>query len=43
MEIELPAEAYKDHAETPTEYWWAHPDGMWLQAFRLGFRTGFTN
>ena len=34
--IELPEEAYKKRAETPTEYWWAHPDGMWLQTFRIG-------
>ena len=34
--ITLPAEAYKDDAETPTEYWWAHPNGMWLQTFRFG-------
>ena len=34
--IELPEEAYKKDAETPTEYWWAHPDGMWLQTFRFG-------
>ena len=32
-EIELPEEAYEKNAETPTEYWWAHPDGMWLQTF----------
>ena len=32
-EIELPDEAYEKDAETPTEYWWAHPDGMWLQTF----------
>ena len=30
-EIELPEEAYEKDAETPTEYWWAHLDGMWLQ------------
>ena len=31
----LPAEAYKDDAETPTKYWWDHPDCMWLQTFRF--------
>ena len=36
MEIELPKEVYEKGAETPTEYWWAHPDGMWLQTFRFG-------
>ena len=36
-EIELPDEAYEKDAETPTEYWWAHPDGMWLQTFRFGW------
>ena len=35
-EIELPYRAYEKDAETPTEYWWAHPDGMWLQTFRFG-------
>ena len=35
-EIELPEEAYEKDAETPTEYWWAHPDGMWLQTIRFG-------
>ena len=35
-EIELPEEAYEKGAETPTEYWWAHPDGMSLQTFRFG-------
>ena len=34
-EIKLPAKAYKEDAETPTKYWWAHPDGMWLQTFRF--------
>ena len=29
-EIKLPKQAYKDDAEPPTEYCWAHPDGMWL-------------
>ena len=38
-EIELPDEAYEKDAETPTEYWWSHPDGMWLQTFR--FRCAF--
>ena len=35
-EIDLPDEAYEKDAETPTEYWWADPDGMRLQTFRFG-------
>ena len=29
-EIRLPKEAYQDDAETPTKYWWDHPEGMCL-------------
>ena len=29
----MPAEAYHAGAETPTKYWWDHPDVMWLQTF----------
>ena len=35
-EIELPEKAYETDAWTPREYWWSHPDGMWLQTFRFG-------
>ena len=31
----MPAEVYKDDAETPTKYSWDHPDGMWLQTIWL--------
>ena len=34
--MKLPEEVYKKDAVTPTEYLWAHPDGMWLQTFRIG-------
>ena len=30
-ELSLPKVAYEAKGETPPQYWWANPDGMWLQ------------